>query len=63
ILEWKQNERLKNILRLLHLDSLVKVIPLNIRFKFYPTKEQERFLRGESGNIWNYYEYKKLLPR
>jgi len=54
------------------------------RFRLYPTKEQEKFLKQEAGNIrfvynyflalakdkyqkektkWNYYEYKKLLPK
>ncbi|NPA11000.1 MAG: IS200/IS605 family element transposase accessory protein TnpB [Epsilonproteobacteria bacterium] len=54
------------------------------RFRLYPTKEQEQFLKQEAGNIrfvynyflslakreyetnnkkWNYYEYKKLLPK
>ena len=54
------------------------------RFRLYPTKEQESFLKQEIGNVrfvynrllaiakeeyekekkrWNYYEYKKLLPR
>ena len=54
------------------------------RFRLYPTKEQERFLKQEAGNIrfvynyflalakekyqkekvkWDYYEYKKLLPK
>jgi putative transposase len=54
------------------------------RFRLYPTKEQEKFLKQEAGNIrfvynyflalakekyrkekakWNYYEYKRLLPK
>jgi len=54
------------------------------RFRLYPTKNQEKFLKQEAGNIrfvynyflslakekyekekikWNFYEYKKLLPK